>query len=104
MVGGNQMIQIISNDKVKQVYSEKKSELVDFLNWWSNVKSITYLGDSFVKEVNRAGLTVYYSEFFGLYYDLVSQDVIDDFYSPNKTEKLIEKINNDVEYIKEVRK
>lgn len=93
------MLKLVYNNEVKQVYTDDKNELIRFLNWWASVKSVQYLGESFVKETFKGNTLYWYSDFFGGYYDYVTQEVIDDFYA-NKKLRLIEKIHNDVEVIK----
>ena len=94
------MLKLAGNEKIKQVYTSDKAELVKFLEWWKRLKGINYLGDYFVKDIVKDGVTVYYSDFFGVYYDYVTQEIIDDFYR-NRKGALIAKIEKDVETIKE---
>ena len=95
------MLKLVFNSEIKQVYTEDKAELTRFLNWWSNIKGVQYLGESFIKETVKGNQTFWYSEFFGVYYDYVTQDIVDNFYK-NKKVLLIDKIEKDVETIKAV--
>ena len=95
------MLKLAGNEKIKQVYTAEKAELVKFLEWWKRLNGVDYLGDYFVKDIVKDGVTVYYAEFFGLYFEYVTQEVIDDFYR-NKKGALIDKIEKDVETIKAV--
>ena len=83
--------------RFKAVYTTI-SELVKFLEWWKRLKGINYLGDYFVKDIVKDGVTYYYSDFFGVYFDYVTQEIIDDFYRTARA--LIAKIEKDVETIK----
>ena len=93
------MLNIAIRADLKQVYTTDRAELVKFLLWWKQVKSVGYIDDYYIKEVIKDGVTYYYSEFFGVYYDYISQEVIDDFYR-NRKGALIAKIEKDVEVIK----
>jgi hypothetical protein len=95
------MLNLAVRSDLKQVYTTDRAELVKFLLWWKQIKGVGYIDDYYIKEVVKDGVTYYYSEFFGVYYDYVSQEVIDDFYR-NKKGALIDKIEKDVETIKAV--
>ena len=94
------MLNLAVNENTKQVYTTDRAELVRFLEWWKKLKSVGYLGNYFIKEVDKKEVTYYYSDFFGVYYHYVTQEIIDDFYR-NRKGALIEKIEKDVETIKE---
>jgi hypothetical protein len=93
------MLKITGNEKIKQVYTAEKAEMIKFLSWWANLKGVDYLGDYFVKDIVKDGVTVYYADFFGVYFEYVTQEIIDDFYR-NRKGALIAKIEKDVETIK----
>lgn len=93
------MLNLAVRADLKQVYTTDRNELVKFLLWWKQVKDVGYIDDYYIKEKVKDGVTYYYSEFFGIYYDYVTQEVIDDFYR-NRKGALIAKIEKDVETIK----
>ena len=94
------MLNLAVRSDLKQVYTTDRAELVKFLLWWKQVKGVGYVDDYYVKEKVKDGITYYYSDFFGVYYDYVTQEIIDDFYR-NRKGALIAKIEKDVETIKE---
>ena len=93
------MLNLAVRSDLKQVYTTDRAELVKFLEWWKRLKGVDYLGDYFVKDIVKDGVTYYYSDFFGVYFDYVTQEIIDDFYR-NRKGALIAKIEKDVETIK----
>ena len=96
------MLNLAVRSDLKQVYTTDRAELVKFLLWWKQVKGVGYIDDYYVKEKVKDGITYYYSDFFGVYYDYVTQEIIDDFYR-NRKGALIAKIEKDVETIKGAR-
>ena len=94
------MLNLAVRSDLKQVYTTDRAELIKFLSWWCNLKGVNFLGSGFVKELDKGNETYYYSDFFGVYYDYVTQEIIDDFYR-NRKGALIAKIEKDVETIKE---
>jgi hypothetical protein len=96
------MLNLAVNENTKQVYTTDRAELVRFLEWWKNLKSVGYIDNYFIKEVDKNGVTYYYSDFFGVYFEYVTQEIIDDFYR-NRKGALIAKIEKNVETIKGAR-
>ena len=85
------MLNLAVNENTKQVYTTDRAELVKFLLWWKQIKGVGYLDDYYVKEKVKDGITYYYSDFFGVYFEYVTQEIIDDFYR-NRKGALIAKI------------
>jgi len=70
------MIYFKENEKLKQVYCESKNELISFLQYiLVENKFEPYFSQSYLHSSNGR----WYVNFFGKYYDLVNENIIEKF-------------------------